>query len=338
LEGNSYQIDNCGPQIRARQEGKIDLQALSKGHYPGKRMNFKTLPGLASVGFLNCRGAQDWGLEPHRNEGVEIVFLETGGMVFVVDDNRHVLRAGHLTVTRPWQLHKLGDPHIGSSRLHWLILDVGVRRPNQEWKWPDWIVLDPRDLRELTRKLRHGEQSVWMATHKARCVFRDIASCVTGWGEAGMVSRLAVAVNQLMIELLEVVDKPRIDQTPELSNRRHTVELFLKDLAENSASASEPWTLEKMAEHCSMGITAITKYCRERTNSGPVAYLNQCRLEHAAERLRSRPELSITEIAMWAGFNSSQYFAMLFRKRYHTTPMLYRRKASEASVSPHLEA
>ena len=49
-------------------------------------MDSNTQPGLTNVGFWNCRGAQDWGLDWHRNEGLEVVFLETGGMGFEVDD------------------------------------------------------------------------------------------------------------------------------------------------------------------------------------------------------------------------------------------------------------
>ena len=62
--------------MKALSEGKIEMHALSKGHYPGKRMNSNILPGLTNVGFWNCRGAQDWGLDSHRNEGLEIVFLK----------------------------------------------------------------------------------------------------------------------------------------------------------------------------------------------------------------------------------------------------------------------
>jgi hypothetical protein len=48
----------------------------------------------------------------------------------------------------------LGSPNIGIGRLHWLIIDLGVRYPNQEWVWPDWIILDRADLQELTKIIR----------------------------------------------------------------------------------------------------------------------------------------------------------------------------------------
>ncbi len=336
-------IDDCGPQFRAIGEGKIELHALSKGHYPGKRMHSNILPGLTNVGFWSCRGSQDWGLNSHRNEGLEISFLETGGIGFEVDGRVHSLQAGNLTVTRPWQLHKLGDPHIGRGKLYWLILDVGVRRPNQEWTWPSWVVLSQKDLAELTRKLRHSEQAVWVANPQMRQVFRDIADCVLRWNQPRVGSRLAVAINRLLVELLDVLAEQQHEESPSLVTRRRTVELFLNDLVENPLSCAEPWTLEGMAAQCGMGITAMAKYCKERVNIGPMAFLNQCRIDHAARALRETPGISVTQIAMHVGFNSSQYFATLFRKRHHMTPVQYRSRqvvggrvlAKSAKKPPH---
>lgn len=300
-------------------------------------MNSNMLAGLSSVGFWNCRGNQDWGLDYHRNEGMEIVYLESGGTAFEVDGRIHSLHADHLTVTRPWQLHRLGDPHIGRGRLFWLILDVNVRRPNQDWKWPSWMVLAPQDLAELTRKLRHGEQSVWTANPRIREVFKQIGDCVLGWPEARMASRLAVAVNRLMVELLDVLTEPQTDESAPLEGRRRTVEFFLNDLARNPASSAEPWTLSTMAAHCGLGITSLAKHCRALVNNGPMAYLNQCRLEHAAHALRNEPGLSVTEIAMRAGFNSSQYFATNFRKRHRMTPIHYRNHEATPTAAPWAE-
>lgn len=282
------------------------------------------LPGLISLGFWDCHGAPDWGLEAHRNEGLEIVFLETGGMGFTVDGETHDLKAGSLTLTRPWQLHQLGNPNIGRGKLYWMIFDVGVRGPNQEWEWPPWVILSKTDLTELTRKLRHGDRAVWTASPRIRQIFHDLADSVMQWEQARAKSRLAVTVNRLFVELLEMVTIQPLAELPELTSRRRTVELCLKELAEKPECCAEPWTVESMAAHCGMGITSLAKYCRELVNSGPMAYLNLCRLEHAAADLRQFPDRSVTEIALKAGFNSSQYFSTLFLRQYKTTPTKYR--------------
>jgi AraC-like DNA-binding protein len=315
-----YEIDTCEPQVRAVQEGKIKLHALTKGHYPGAKFSSDILPGLNSIGFWDGAGPQDWGLNEHRNEGVEIVFLETGRMAFTVDKRRFDLVPGSLTITRPWQLHKLGDPNIGPGRLHWFIVDVGVRRPNQEWRWPDWLVLTRDDMAELTRKLRHNETPVWKSTPEIAQTFQKIAQCILDWNQPHSVSRMITGLNQLFVAILDALTAQQLEENPDLTSRRRTVELFLKDLAENPVSSRELWSLEQMAKQCGMGITAFSKYARELVNVGPMEYLNQCRLDHAARQLRENPTQSVTDIAFGNGFNSSQYFATCFRRRFKLSP------------------
>ena len=274
------------------------------------------LPGLNSVGFWDGTGPQEWGLDEHRNEGVEIVFLETGNMAFTVDKRRFDLGPGSLTITRPWQLHKLGDPNIEPSRLHWLIVDVGVRRPNQEWRWPNWLVLAPEDLAELTRKLRHNETPRWKSTPQIAQAFQSISQCILNWSQPHSLSRMIVKLNLLFIGILDALSAQQIEDNPELTSRRRAVELFLKDLAENPVSSAKIWTLPEMAKQSGMGVTAFAKYARELVNVGAMEYLQQCRLEHAARQLREQPHASVTEVAFANGFNSSQYFATCFRRRF----------------------
>jgi len=319
-----FEIDSCAPQSAAVRGGKIQMHALSKGYYPGVLLRPDQLPGITSIGFWNGTGAQDWGLEAHRNEGVEICFLETGTMAFSVEAKNFELRAGQFTLTRPWQLHQLGAPNIGPGKLHWLILDVGVRRPNQEWRWPRWLTLTARDKAELTRKLRHNENAVWHSSPEIADAFRHLSAGVLRWPEPHGESRMLAWLNQLLLGLLTVLSQQETRENPELVSRRRTVELFLRDLAANPASSSQPWTLERMAAHCGMGTTVFSQYSRELVNNGPVEFLNRCRLDHAARQLKARHTPSVTEIAFQNGFNSSQYFATCFRKRFRMTPRNYR--------------
>jgi AraC-like DNA-binding protein len=315
-----FGIDRCEPQTRAVREGKIEFHALTKGNYPGTPVPKNILPGLNSIGFWSAGGAQDWGEDPHRNEGIEIVFLETGSTVFSAGEKNYELRAGNFVITRPWQPHKLGAPNIGPGRLHWLIIDVGVRRPHQNWAWPDWVVLTKGDLAELTRKLRHNENPVWMSTPAIAHSFRELAQSILKWEEAHAVSRLAVSLNQLLIGILDVFSKQKMAEDTRLISHRRTVELFLRDLEQRRIDLSEPWTLERMAKQCGMGVTAFSKYTREIVNAGPMEFLNSCRLDWAMHKLKENGSESITEIAFGCSFNSSQYFATRFRQRFQAPP------------------
>lgn len=317
----TFQADACVPLIAAWERKSVRLEALVHGHYPGKRLPVGALPGLKTVGFWDGEGEQNWGLPWHRNEGVEITYLESGRFSFAVDGKEYALQAGDVTVTRPWQLHRVGNPHVGASRLHWLILDVGVRRPNQEWKWPPWLLLSSEDLAELTDILRHTEQAVWRASADfARCV-EGIAQSVESDGQHSAVSGVAVRANELFLLLLELLRerKPRLDRS--LSTASRTVQLFLGDLKEHPEL---DWTVGGMAATCGLGVTQFVKHVRLLENMTPMHYVNRCRLERAARLLRAHPGERITEVALECGFASSQYFATVFKRQYGCAPRDYR--------------
>jgi AraC family L-rhamnose operon regulatory protein RhaS len=322
--GSRFSVDTCAPQFAAMREGKIRLCALTKCHYPGVKLAAKQLQGITSIGYFSGVGTQDWGMDPHRNEGLEITFLETGSMNFSVESKNYELRPGNFTTTRPWQLHKLGAPNIGPGKLHWLILDVGVRRPNQKWHWPRWLSMIDDDREELEKKLRQNQNAVWVASPEIAEVFRGLGECIDLWPSPRLESRLIALLNRLFVEVLITFGEQQSFQGPHLASQ-HTVDLFLRDLAANPASAREPWTLPQMASHCGMGVTAFSNHCRSLVNAGGIDYLIQCRLQHTARELRKIPHRPITEIAFECGFNSSQYFATVFGRRFKMTPRDYRK-------------
>jgi len=313
-----YEIDRCEPQNNAIRNGNIAFHALSKGHYPGVPMPQNLLPGLNSIGFWNADSSQTWEEELHRNEGVEIAFLESGTIALVTGNKKYELRAGQFVVTRPWQLHKLGN--IGPCRLHWLILDVGVRRPHQAWQWPDWMVLTKDDLAELTRRLLENDDPVRTANQAMVQAFRALARTIEVWDRPHAISRLATNLNQLFLGILGAASDAPAREIHEPTSRQRAVESFLIGLKNEPVTRQEPWTIDRMAEHCGMGVTSFSKYCRELVNAGPMEFLNRCRLDHAVDLLRQNGGLSITDIAMTCGFNSSQYFATCFRQRFHVAP------------------
>lgn len=319
-----FEVDRCLAQRSAIEAGKVEFHGVTHGHYPGILIPEDVLPGVNSMGYLDVVGEQDWGIEAHRNEGIEICLQATGTAVLIVDGARHVMSPGTLSVTRPWQLHQLGDPHLGPGRFHWIIIDVGVRRPNLPWQWPDWCVLTREDLGELTRALRGNEHPVWPADADIQRTFKKLGECVAADDPVHQVSHMRVALNQLLLSLLELLQCQRLVVDQHLTSRRRTVELFLQELRRSPFMQTTMWTLESMAEHCGMGRSTFSHYCHELTNRSPIDYLNHCRLEHAAERLTGEPGVPITTIALEAGFNSSQYFSRRFKARFGRTPMAWR--------------
>ena len=282
-----------------------------------------SLAGVRSVGYWDAGPKQRWGLPVHRNEGIEIAFMASGQTPVFVESNRQTLAHDQFMISRPWQPHQIGDPCIGSSKLIWFILDVGVRRPHQTWTWPAWVILNHEDLGFLTRCLRQNEQYVWSGSEEIRRCFLGIAQAVNEDRDGSRCSRLAVLINEALLALLEMFREQKIPLRESLTSAERTLRLFLGELA---LALDQRWTLESMAESCHMKVTQFVHHFRKLTNMTPTKYLNHARIEQACDLLVRRPDATITEIAFGSGFSSSQYFANVFSRQMRCTPRDYRRQ------------
>ena len=321
--GKSFVADSCRALVDAAADGSVKLQALGRAGYPGRRLSADELPGLRSVGSWDAASAQNWGLPLHRNEGIEISFLAGGQIAARIEDRLQTLNHDEFLVTRPWQPHQLGDPHVGASRLIWLILDVGVRRPHQEWRWPEWIVLSRADLADLTRCLRQNEQFIWPGSSDIRRCFLGIVQAIQKNVAAGYASRLAVLINEVLLAVLDNFRARRIPLRKSLTSTERTLQQFIAELGH---ALGEPWTLEKMAASCHLGVTQFVHHFRQATNLTPANYLAKARVHQASQMLLSEPQRPITEIAFDCGFSSSQYFTNVFTQHTGSSPREFRRK------------
>ena len=111
-----HEADSCRPLCDAVERGEARFHAMARGQYPGRVLGGGELDGVSSIGHWDLEEAQRWGLPWHRNEGLEITLLETGRHAFQTEGAAVQLKPGDLTITRPWQPHRLGDPHLGASR------------------------------------------------------------------------------------------------------------------------------------------------------------------------------------------------------------------------------
>lgn len=316
---HTFHADTCDPLKNAAEAGLVRFDAVAHGTYPGRHLPRGVLPELCSAGYWDAPADQAWGLAWHRNEGIELTYLARGRLSFAVDDRAYALRRGHMTITRPWQLHRVGDPNVDASRLIWLILDVKVRRPNQRWQWPDWLILSRAEQRQLSTLLRHNEQGVWTADRSVADAFEQLGQVVSSSHGARSVdrTRLALCINQLLLSVMRMLHGKSIPLDEALSSSHRSVEMFLAELPRR---LDQPWTVDAMADQCGLARSRFTHYCRQITNLSPIDYLTRCRVECATDLLKTRPDLSITQIAMTCGFSSSQYFATVFRHATGSTP------------------
>ena len=318
-EGIQYVADTCEPLKAAARTGEIGMAGWSRGNYPGKRLPGSDLQDLRSIGVWDAERRQSWGLDNHCNEGIELSYIFRGSVGFQVEGRHWTLRKGNFSVTRPWQFHSVGNPEVDPCRMMWVIIDVKVRRPNQEWVWPDWLVFSKRDMARLTRLFSHNEQPVWDSDEATARSFEKLDEVINA--PTLDTSKLKIRINELLLAVRDCLERGHIKLKAELAGSRRVVEIFLQRLHKH---VDGPWTLQSMAEECGLSRSTFSTYCLDLTNATPIAYLTRIRLEKAASLLLEKRKEPIIDIALACGFCSSQYFATLFKNCFGCSPTAYR--------------
>jgi AraC family L-rhamnose operon regulatory protein RhaS len=165
--------------------------------------------------------------------------------------------------------------------------------------------------------LSQNEEPVWRGDRGiAGCFSRLDETVARGTGDTNL-ARVKIVINELLVLLFELLESrnPRLDAS--LSGSERTVRLFLESLARR---LDEPWTLESMAEACGIGRSQFGSLCHRIVNLTPMAYLGHLRLDRASKLLAAKPSMSVTDIAFDCGFQSSQYFARVFRAKFGHAP------------------
>ncbi len=324
-ENKTYEADSCVELRNAWNKNELELNTLVRGTYPGQLLKDTELLGIKSIGYWNIKKLQNWGLNWHTNEGIEICFLESGALDFHITNTKYQLKTNDITITRPWTIHKIGSPNVDLSKLHWMIIDVKVRHPHQNWEWPDWIILNEDDLEELTRYMRQNERPVWKANSEFKNCFIQIGNIIKLGKHKKYDSKLKIQINQLLVLLLEIFKSEHTVLDQSLIEIKRSVEFFLRSLESN---LDENWTVVKMANDCQLGVTRFTHYCKEITNCSPMEYLNRLRLRKAAEFLKSEINAPVMDVAFRCGFSSNQYFNYAFKKHFKVSPNQYRKTIS----------
>ncbi|WP_274972585.1 two-component regulator propeller domain-containing protein [Bacteroides fluxus] len=88
--------------------------------------------------------------------------------------------------------------------------------------------------------------------------------------------------------------------------------------------ADPAFDVNMLAKELAVSRSSLYNKLRALSCMTPNEFILNSRLKHAAELLKSSPELQITEIAYQTGFNSLRYFRHCFKACFNQTPQEYR--------------
>lgn len=318
--GRVFRPDTCEPLKEAHAAGQIHLAGWARGAYPGKPMPGHVLPGIRSVGVWSANREQQWTLGEHCNEGLEATYCMRGTLEIAVEGKRQHLAANQLLLTAPWRPHEIGIPTVTSSMVVWFILDLDVRRPNQTWSWPDWVLLSHGERARIAEVAQHSDRAVWSAPELA-AAFEGIQHIIETGDATNDDTLMRIQLNHALLQIARLLATTAAPSIVRRDRTTETVGLFLNRLDEHLSFA---WKIDEMAQQCGVSRGVFIQKCRDITNCTPHVYLLQRRLQQAAKMLRENHDFSLTDIAILCGFSSSAHFSSTFRKEFGQSPSQFR--------------
>ena len=130
---------------------------------------------------------------------------------------------------------------------------------------------------------------------------------------------LCKTIQEISDILNDIIDK--IDQTNNLSNERHDVEMVKLYIYENYG---EDLSLEKLAQYVYMTPSYLSSIFKKATNMGINNFIKNYRMEKAKDMLENT-NIKIKDICNKVGYNNTSYFCQSFREFYGLTPEKYRK-------------
>jgi AraC family L-rhamnose operon regulatory protein RhaS len=249
-------------------------------------------------------------LPRHKNPGLEIVLVSKGELRWEVEGREVTLGADMLFYTLPWQAHGGVEELQPSTEISYFCVKLAedYARPWRRFGFHPAFAFLPEEERVISSAFARSSVQALPAHDSDRWLFRLFFEVARGPGSLRR-SRVRDIVKLLIFDLAGRMELEG-SSPPRLREAERRVRKFAEELG---ARHAEPWTLESMSEASRLGRTQFAQLLKKQFGDTPVTYLNRIRVREAQKLIRESNK-SITEIAFEVGFNSSQYFATVFKE------------------------
>ncbi|HEY1684646.1 MAG TPA: AraC family transcriptional regulator [Tepidisphaeraceae bacterium] len=298
---------------------KLDWWEISDGHhretYEGRT---QLLPELPIIGRLHLLQAVPGGLrsDAHVDE-YELHVVQEGCLEMWVNspESRHTVTGGLAILTQPGQTH--GGVHEVLSRGRWCMLRFVVR-PNS----PKMTTgLTTAQASQIVKLLEGMESPVFsFSPSLEKCFERLMDEHRHPSATSELMARSLL--HELILWITRDYAASALNPPRRLPKYSPPIQAAVTWL---DAHVADPVIMEQAANAAGLSESHFRRWFQKEVGFNPSDYIMYKRIEIAKEKLLAN-DLSITDIAMDLGFNTSAYFTAVFRKRTGLTPTEYRRE------------
>ena len=253
---------------------------------------------------------------PHRHEFAELVVVGAGAGSHLTSQGSYPIAAGDVFFIPPEQPHGYAATR-GLSLFNVLFLPGRLgQAPAELGALPGYQALfesEPRyrDAQGFAGHLRLPPGELARVLELLRELREETARYAPGG-----TTLVEALFRQLQVRLARGYG----EHASPGGHRLLAVQRAVRHIEENAERAV---TLEELAKRARISPSSFKRAFKAVTGTSPIEYVLQTRLARACHLLRD-PERNVTEAALAAGFNDSNYFARQFRRRMGCTPREWR--------------
>lgn len=249
----------------------------------------------------------------HWHEEAELIVIKKGEGKVGVDLIQYEVQAGDIVVVMPGQLHSIEQKNDIVMEYENILFKPSLLISSGVDKCGDGLIAELFSGERRVAPLMGGSFS----TEARLLVERIDRLCdMRPYG-------YQLAVKGLLFQLVAGMLSEG-GRSVSVANRR-SLEKLKSILSYVEGHYSESISIADMAGICYYSSSYFMKFFKETMGVGFTQYLNDYRLEKAAQRLVSSED-NILEIASAHGFDNLSYFTRSFKKKYGITPGKYRRQ------------
>lgn len=249
----------------------------------------------------------------HWQESMELVFVKRGTGLVQVGAESCPARMGDIFIFTPGTLHALRQAEGQCMEYENIIFELELLGGADDLCAERYLL-----------PLQSGRMALQPRIIPGEAGYPQAAACLQEAEEANKVKNAGyeLAIKGALLRFLSILIGQHGTLLPADTTDTRRLKTVLQLI---EAEYATPLRIEDAAEACGCSQSHFMRWFKKMTGQGFTAYLNDHRLNLAAELLRIT-DATVLDIAGRVGFDNLSYFNRLFKRRYGMTPREYRSK------------
>lgn len=247
-------------------------------------------------------------------------------LILIVEDNQELVENLKEFFSDYYRVEIASDGKEGLKKAFELTPDIII----SDVMMPNMSGIEMCRIIKSDRNLCHIPVILLTALHSTESKLEGLSTHADDYVTKPFESKLLLARVDNLLRLRRVLRKQFEKQSIEevdMSNLnpldrdllRRTTEIIEKNISNLN------FDIPTLCKEVAMSRSLFFNKFKSLMGMTPNAYIQKCRLTHAAHLLKDEPYLTIAEVADRCGFETAIYFSRCFKKQYGVPPLQYRK-------------